>query len=557
MLTYDCGMPSLSERRQTVGRLREIAQVATRHGFGFVFERRALRRSAVIDDQNLPALGRHLREMLDELGPSFVKFGQLLSTRPDIVPAEILIELRQLQDAVTPFPFADVERTIEAELKAPIDRLFTSFDPVPVAAASIGQVHLAELPSRRRVAVKVQRPAAPRQVERDLALLYQVARIVKRRVDRLDFIDPVAVVDEFARSIRRELDYRMEARTAEIFRQNFAEDGRVVIPRVYGTYSGARVLTLERLDGTQLADLDLGATSMDDRRRLAILIAETWLEMIFRHGHFHGDPHPANIFVLDEGRLGLVDFGMTGSLSDGDMRRLTRLLLDAVNENVDALPRRLYELGVRFNREQEEELRIELREVYYRYYGAAMGQIDPLQVIREAFVLISRMHLRLPTRFALLDKALATLGSVGTEIYPDFNVFEVAEPYAAELVARRYSPRRLAERGREELESYGALLMELPYQVHDTLEQLRDGEVEVQFRHRGLDLLTRQADVVANRLVIAIVVAGILVGSSLIGISANGGWHLFGIHVLALLGFLTATALGLVLVAAIVRSGRI
>ena len=195
--------------------------------------------------------------------------------------------------------------------------------------------------------------------------------------------------------------------------------------------------------------------------------------------------------------------------------------------------------------------------MYYRYYGAAMGQIDPLQVIREAFVLISRMHLRLPTRFALLDKALATLGSVGTEIYPDFNVFEVAEPYAAELVARRYSPRRLAERGREELESYGALLMELPYQVHDTLEQLRDGEVEVQFRHRGLDLLTRQADVVANRLVIAIVVAGILVGSSLIGVSANGGWHLFGIHVLALLGFLTATALGLVLVAAIVRSGRI
>ena len=211
--------------------------------------------------------------------------------------------------------------------------------------------------------------------------------------------------------------------------------------------------------------------------------------------------------MIPDGRLGLVDFGMTGSLTDGDMRRLTRLLLDAVNENVDALPRRLYELGVRFNREQEEELRIELREVYYRYYGASMGQIDPLQVIREAFVLVSRMHLRLPTRFALLDKALATLGGVGTEIYPDFNVFEVAEPYAAELVQRRYSPRRLAEQGWEGAESYSRLLMELPYQVHDTLEQFRDGEVEVAFRHKGLDLLTSQADVVANRLVIAIVMA--------------------------------------------------
>ena len=550
-------MASLSERRQTVGRLREIAQVATRHGFGFVFERRALRRAAVIDDQNLPALGRHLRETLDELGPTFVKFGQLLSTRPDIVPAEIIAELRQLQDDVRPFPYADVERMIEEDLHAPIEKLYTAFDPVPVAAASIGQVHLAELPSRRLVAVKVQRPGAGRQIERDLSLLYQVARIVKRRVDRLDFIDPVAVVDEFARSIRRELDYRIEARTAEIFRQNFASDPRVLIPKVYGTYSSGRVLTLERLEGIQLADLDLETTPMDERRRLALLIAETWLAMIFRHGHFHGDPHPANIFVLDDGRLGLVDFGMTGSLSDGDMRRLTRLLLDAVNENVDALPRRLYELGVRFNREQEEELRIELREVYYRYYGVAMGQIDPLQVIREAFVLVSRMHLRLPTRFALLDKALATLGGVGTEIYPDFNVFEVAEPYAAELVQRRYSPRRLAERGWEEAESYSRLLMELPYQVHDTLEQFRDGEVEVQFRHKGLDQLTSHADIVMNRLVIAIVMAATIVGSSLIGISAEGGWHIFGLHVLALAGFLVASGLGFVLVASIVRSGRL
>ncbi len=540
-----------------MGRVREIAQVATKHGFGFVFERRALRRSTVIETQNLPALGRHLREMLDELGPTFVKFGQLLSTRPDIVPPEIVAELRLLQDSVSPVAYSEVERVVETELRSPIDRLFTNFDPVPVAAASIGQVHFAELPNGRRVAVKVQRPNAARRVESDLSLLYQVARIVRRRVDRLSFIDPVAVVDEFARSIRRELDYRIEARNAEIFGRNFAEEPRVAVPRVYGTYSSERVLTLERLEGVQLGDLDLEATPMDERRRLAILIAEAWLEMIFRHGVFHGDPHPANIMVLNDGRLGLVDFGMTGSLSEADMRRLTRLLLDAVNENVDALPRRLYDLGVRFNKEQEEELRIELREVYYRYYGASMGQIDPLQVIREAFVLVSRMHLRLPTRFALLDKALATLGAVGTELYPACHVFEVAEPYAAELVARRFSPRRLLDRSREELDSYGGLLMELPYQVHDTLEQFRDGEVEVQFRHRGLDQLTSKADVVANRLVIAIVMAGTMVGSALLGMAADGGPHVWGVHILTWFGYLFATGMGLVLVWSILRSGRI
>ena len=323
---------------------------------------------------------------------------------------------------------------------------------------------------------------------------------------------------------------------------------------MYATYSSERVLTLERLEGIQLGDLDLEATPMEERRRLANLIAETWLEMIFRHGVFHGDPHPANIMVLEDGRLGLVDFGLTGSLSEADMRRLTRLLLDAVHENVDALPRRLYDLGVRFNREQEEELRVELREVYYRYYGSSMGQIDPLQVIRESFVLVSQMHLRLPTRFALLDKSLATLGAVGTELYPDFNVFEVAEPYAAELVARRYSPRHVLERSREELESYGGLLMELPYQIHDTLEQLRDGEVEVGFRHQGLDDLVRQFDVVVNRLVVAIVMAAMLIGSSLIGLSATGGWHVLGVQILALLGFVSAFGLGVVLVLSIVRS---
>jgi ubiquinone biosynthesis protein len=539
-----------------MARIREIAQVAARHGFGYAFERRPLQRSTGAE-MSLEARGRHLREMLDELGPTFVKFGQLLSTRPDLLPPEFIEELRLLQDAVSPFPYEDVQRVIREELKADVDQLFTHFDPVPVAAASIGQVHLAELPTGRKVAVKVQRPNAPRRIESDILLLHQVARIVKHRVARLQFIDTVGLVDEFSRSIRRELDYRIEARNAEIFRRKFAESTSVVIPKVYWTYSSERVLTLERLEGTQLGDLELDSLDQAERKRLAVVIAETWMEMIFRHGVFHADPHPANIFVLEDGRLGLVDFGIAGMLSDQDMRRLTRLLVDAVNENVDALPRRLYDLGVRFNRDQEDEFRLELREVYYRYHGASLGEIDPLQVIREAFTLIYRMHLRLPTRYALLDKTLATLGSVGTEIYPDFNVFEVAEPYAADLVARQFSPSELFDRGREQVGQYGGLLMELPYQVHDTLEQLRDGEVEVKFRHRGLDLLTSKADVVFNRLVIAIMMAGTMIGSALLGIGATGGPHVLGVHVLTWLGYLVASGLGLVLVLSIGRSGRL
>ncbi len=544
-------------RRRQIARVREIAHVAARHGFGYAFERRGRRSVESESDLSMAARGRHLREMLDELGPTWVKFGQLLSLRPDVIPEEIAVELRQLQDSVTAFPYAEVEQVIQHELKADVDRLFSWFDPVPVAAASIGQVHLAELHTGRAVAVKVQRPNAPRQIDADIGLLHQVARIVTSRVERLDFVDSEELVNEFERSIRRELDYRIEARNAETFRRMFADHPSVVIPKVYWTYSGERVLTLERLEGTKLGDLDLASLEQAERRRLAHLMAETWLEMIFRHGNFHADPHPANVFVLDDGRLGLVDFGITGALSPQDMRNLTRLLLDAVNENVDQLPRRLRDLGVRFNREQEDEFRLELREIYYRYHGAALGEIDPLEMIREAFGLIARMHLRLPTRFALLDKTLATLGSVGAELYPDFNVFEVAEPYAAELMAQQLSPGALLDRGREEVANYGGLLMELPYQVHDTLEQLRDGEVEVQFRHRGLDLLTAKADVVFNRLVIAIVMSGLLIGSALVGASAQGGPHILGVHVLTWLGVLAASGLGLILVFSILRSGRL
>jgi ubiquinone biosynthesis protein len=553
---------STRPRVRRLGRMSEIAQVAAKHGFGYVFDSRPRpfvrsRRGAEVEAevQGSPR-GVRLREMLDELGPTFVKFGQLLSTRPDVVPPDIAFELKALQDKVSPFPFADAEAVIAEELGLGVDKLFLEFDETPVAAASIGQVHRAVLPNGHRVVVKVQRPAAPRQIEADLDLMYQAARLARERVQALEFIDTVGVVDEFARSIRQELDYKNEARNAEQFHRNFAGHAHVKVPRVYWSYSRSRVLTLELLEGIHLRDLDFAVHSMDERRRLAEIIANAWLTMIFRHGFFHADPHPSNILVLDESRqIGLVDFGTAGQLARDDASKLTGLFVDVMNQNIEVLPRRLAALGVGYPREKEDELVAELQDVFYRYYGARLSEIDPIQVIREAFGLIYRMQLKLPTRFVLLDRAVATLGSVGIELYPDFNVFEVARPYARDLMLERFTPQRIAMRTQQEARAYATMLAELPYQLHDVLQEVRDGQVEVGFRHEGLDVLIHRMDIVFNRIGIAVVATGGAITSAILAFIADDVTSFFGI--LSAIGLVLSSLLSIWLVWGVLRSGRL
>ena len=538
--------------QRTLSRVTEIGRVATRHGFGYVLDRRRASDGEPDSDR-----GRRLREMLDELGPTFVKFGQLLSTRPDVVPPDIIVELRKLQDDVSPVPIQDVERVVHAELGLTIEQAFLDFEEQPIAAASIGQVHRATLPNDVHVVVKVQRPNAARQIESDLRLMASAARVARERVRQLDFIDAGELVEEFGRSIRLELDYQQEARNAETFRRNFAGDERIAVPRVWWRYTTSRLLTLDRLEGTHIRDLELDTWPDEDRRALAHTLTDAWMTMIFRHAFFHGDPHPSNILQLEDGRLGLIDFGLAGRLTDMDMARLTRLFVDAATENVGALPRRLADLGVRYPRDREEELRSRLEELYYRYYGSRLSDIDPIEAIREGLSLIYAMNLRLPTRFVILDKAIATLGSVAAEVYPDFNVFEVARPYARQLISERFSPRRVAIQARGEVQDLAEIALEVPRQVHDILNELRDGELEVKISNPGIDDLAHHMDVSVNRIAVALVILGGLVGSSLIGVLASKGPHLLGLHLISVVGFVLSGVFGVWLLWGVFRSGRL
>jgi len=454
--------------------------------------------------------------MFDELGPTFVKFGQMLSTRPDLLPPDVVNELRRLQDRVGPIDGATVAEVIETELGAPVEELFASFDPDPIAAASIGQVHRATMGDGREVVVKVQRPEAGQKIEADLALLDQMAKLAKARVHRLRFVDTVAVVDEFRRAIRQELDYRIEARNVEMIRRHFKDDEHVAIPGVVWESSTSRVLVLDWIEGDTLNNTDLDAWSDEDRRRLAERISETWMTMVFDHGAFHADPHPANIVVQGPDDIGLVDFGMMGQLSVQDRQAAVHLFLDCVDQNVDRLPRRLRDI---------------LQAVY-------------------------QLGIRLPARWIMLDKALATLSGVALNIAPDYNVFETARPHARRLVMDRYRPDAVLGRARGRADRYRDIMMELPFQVHDLMDELREGELKIAIQQEGFTESTERALGASNRFAVAILAASIFVGSAVLGAFVTSGPELLGVNVLALPGLIVGSVLACMVMIGVVRSGR-
>ena len=550
---------SFFTRLRNLERVREITQVAAKHGFGYFFERHRLQTLLPLGRRRRPQApaqrGRHMREMLDELGPTFVKFGQMLSTRADILPKDVLDELVKLQDRVTPIPFSAVEEVVRQELGLTVDRAFESFDPEPLAAASIGQVHRAVLAGGHGVVVKVQRPDAARLIRRDVDLLIQLAEILENRVD-LGF-SPIETVQEFARSIGRELDYALEARNALRFALNLKNNDRVVIPRIYRAYSTSRLLTMERIDGHSLNSPEVAALPPEERRDLAEAIAECWLEQVLDDGFVHADPHPANIVYLGDRRFGILDFGMTGSLRADDLERGTRLFHAVMRSDIPAIKRGLKGLGVRWSLSADEMVSEIIEENFSHYFGLPIGDIDARAVFRQIFDVVYTLRLRLPSRFLLLDKAALTLEGLISQLAPDLNLFEVARRFSGELKGKLADPRRAAGRLQRRAAEYVSLVADYPFLVHDVLEEMRAGELEIKYRHTGLEEVTHRLDLVMNRLVVALVSIALGATGTAAAILIDGGPHVGGVSVWGLPGFAGSLFFGVWLIWAILRSGRL
>jgi ubiquinone biosynthesis protein len=552
------GIPSAT-RPGNLRRFAQISRVLVRHGFGFVFDvRRDRREKKGLQEFLAPNFGVRLRRTLDDLGPTFVKFGQVLSTRSDILPEGVLTELQKLQDTATPMPAGVAQEIIEGELGAPVEEVFRSFDPVPLGSASIGQVHRAVLRSGETVAVKVQRPEAPGRVGGDLELMRDFAALLDRRFGRRLFIDVRGLVAEFEVVIRRELDYTTEAENARRFAANFAGTP-VIIPAVYLELSTPSVLTEEYIEGTRFRDIRPLTLTPSERRRVASMGAEAIFKMAFEDGFFHGDPHPSNLLLTPAGDLALLDFGMVGYMSRGDIEALSRLFIAVIQRDASAALRGLERLGVTYATEIRGDLVRDLREFLNKYSALSVGEVTLGQALSELIALARRYRLRMPPVFPLLTKALVTAEGLARAIDPTLNVYEVARPYAQRLLSERYKPRAVIEVVEEHALEYARYVEDYPEQIRLLLTELADGELEVQLVHGGLDELIGSVDVLANRLVFALVTAALLVGSSMLGAFDLGGPKvpLLGVPVISFIGFTLALILASILLVIIFKSRRL
>ncbi|MBX0329032.1 AarF/ABC1/UbiB kinase family protein [Oscillochloris sp. ZM17-4] len=524
----------LVRQARYLGRYREIAQVLVHHGFGYFVEQLglisllSLPRRVVLRVPPTPPLSsaERLREALITLGPTFVKLGQALSTRPDLVPAEFVHELGKLQDTVPSFPSHIAIATIEESLGRPISDLFASFDRTPLAAASLGQVHTATLHSGDLVVVKVQRPDIAGRINTDLAILADLAALAEERFTLGSQYRLVELVREFTMTLRAELDYRREGRNADRFRQLFAGAPEVYIPKIYWEYSDSLVLTSERLFGVKINDPSALADAGIDKALLARSSMQVILEEIFSFGFFHSDPHPGNFFALPGNCLGVVDFGQVGSLDRPTTQGLLLLLSALVDHDTRGVLRALEQLEVLSRRAITPGLRRDMEHFTEGFVDRPLSDLSARETIGELLVLLRRHQISLPGPLAMLLKALVMMEGLGMQLDPSLDVFGIARPYAQRAIAEQFSPSALGARALNRSRALGETALELPQQVSDLLQRLNDGELKVQTRELELRRLGGAIIGAANRLAVALVIAALILGVGMVSVAVGlGGWQ--------------------------------
>ena len=514
-------------------RYQQIGEILTRHGLGFLVGITGLDRWVPFHHGLLGHERReqpyttpdHLRLALEELGPTFIKLGQILSTRSDILPPDYLQELAKLQDAAPSVPGATIRELIRQELGANPEELFAEFESEPLASASIGQAHTATLQDGTPVVVKVRRPDVVAKIEEDLEILQNLATQASRRWDAAADYNLTGIAAEFAQTLRAELDYLQEGHNAERFAENFASDPDVHIPRVFWATTTSRVLTLERIIGMKVNDLDALDRAGIDRQALAKRAAGVAVKMVFEDGFFHADPHPGNLFIEPDGRIGLIDFGMVGQVDEKLRGQLGVLLTALIRNDADRVGAALLDLSVTKQSVDRNQLRSDLTEFISLYKDRQLDQISIGPLITQLLALLREYHLQLPREMAMLLKTLLMDEGMGVQLDPQFNLGEILKPYAQQLALDRFSPHAFAKRLAKAGFASAELAIELPEKLRQLFELIDTAGVEVHLRAAELEPLVGRIERIGNRLVAGMIAAAFIKGVGELTMGDRKRWH--------------------------------
>ena len=505
-------------------RYRKIIFTLMRHGLGWLVVRLGL---GAIVPYHWGILGHprrrerysapeHLRMAFEELGPTFIKLAQILSTRPDLVSPAYADEFARLQDHVPPLPFEEIRTVLDSELGRPYRDVFSDFDPVPIASASIGQVYRAKLSNSRRVVVKIQKPGAAESIAQDLDILKDVVRRMRRHTDLGERYDLDGLLDEFAFFLVNELDYVREGQNADRFRLMFKGDPRIVIPSIYWDYSSSRVLVMDEIQGTKLNALDRSKDFLDmDRRTLATAAVHASFKEIFEHGFFHADPHPGNFIIMDGERLGLIDFGLVGYLDRKTRESFLRFTYEMVRGDAEEMMDALWDLGVSGQFAGRAALKRDLSHLLFRFQESSLGDIATGDLVREIMAIAYRHELQLPPDLAILFKVLAMNEGLGAMLDPEFKLFEFAEPYLKTEYRKLFSPQSLIPELEQDAVHLFHLGRGLPQRVSRLLRRVELGDIEITIRHEGLEESTGEIAGAVNRLTMSILLTLFLIATGI------------------------------------------
>jgi ubiquinone biosynthesis protein len=535
----------LREAFQDLNRLRQIAVIAGRHGFADLLERSGTwnilgRREQVepSPEARRASVARRFRTLLNDLGPTFIKFGQILSTRQDLLPAEFIEELATLQDDVPPMPQEQMEKQLREALGRDPQELFKSIDPQPLAAASIAQVHRAVTHGGDRVVVKVQRPAIAEQIRTDISLLHGLARLLEAVVEETGIYTPTGIIEEFDRAIHEELDFLNEAANVREFYENHRGRPYLRIPRVFDDLSSRTVLTLEEIEGIKISGIDRASR---DTGTIARHIVEGCFRQLFEDGVFHGDPHPGNLFVQEGDTIALIDFGIVGRVSRPMQHTLINLIMAIALRDADSVARILYRVGVPDARANLVGFRNDIDGILNQYLPSTLGAINATSLLRDLFDLAVKYRIRVPREYALLSRAAVSIEGVLRWLAPDLKVSEMALPYAKELLAGQYDPAKLQGGMLKTLLRFQSFASDLPVQVSQIMLDLEAGKFAVNVRSEQMDKLILNVRAIGVIAFLGLCACGFIVGAFIA--FARETWNVRGVPVLGLFGIAVAAGL--------------